>query len=654
MTRIKSRDGHDGGSGEVARERNWNSDGRLSGLQNIGQTENTLNRKSWNSERDLNRGSNTFVGKTQSNSGTPLLSEYKLVNGTSPEKQHGKINCNRDAGSGSEINSDSFGTWPIDRTNKTQTRTTFQVPLHFDVVNEPECAPSGLQAEGYLHSSELEIPKHQLPEIVIPNEKVELTELSGFDTYGPERDSESWTPLRRRSTKHRKSRQTKRKCGAGRLKASNMFELGVNILEGANNSKSVLYDAFKIITVWAGRSDDDSVDRLNYRYTTIILVLFAVLVTGKQYVGHPIACWTPTRFTEAHVEYANSLCWIKNTYVIPTIDADIPKEDALREQEEIGYYQWVPIALLCQAALFYFPCLVWRFLNDKSGINLNGLVSSVQDVHANPDNRDKMIDFMVRCIDRGLASRQDRRRGLCFKIKHRLAQMKLFCGRRHGNYLMPLYYAIKLLYIVNSMGQLLLLNIFLGTDYTLYGVQVIRDLLKGSDWTATQRFPRVTLCDFKVREVGLNVHRYTVQCVLPINLFNEKIYLFIWFWFLTIAVLTLFSFLTWIWLMVFSRRTKYIKSFLKLLGMYNGERDKKMLRTFADTYLRQDGIFVLRLLERNTSDIILSEIIAGLWENYKRNIPPLPDIDASSPTHGVVRNRNKAPSAPKYNQHRPS
>ena len=50
-----------------------------------------------------------------------------------------------------------------------------------------------------------------------------------------------------------------------------------------------------------GRYDDDWIDRLNHLYTTIILIIFTIVVSTKQYVGEPIHCWCPAQFEESQV-----------------------------------------------------------------------------------------------------------------------------------------------------------------------------------------------------------------------------------------------------------------------------------------------------------------------------------------------------------------
>lgn len=39
--------------------------------------------------------------------------------------------------------------------------------------------------------------------------------------------------------------------------------------------------------------NNEFVDRLNSRYTVMILMLAILIVIGKLFVGNPIQCWTP-------------------------------------------------------------------------------------------------------------------------------------------------------------------------------------------------------------------------------------------------------------------------------------------------------------------------------------------------------------------------
>jgi len=107
-----------------------------------------------------------------------------------------------------------------------------------------------------------------------------------------------------------------------------------------------IFEAASKIIKSNARNDDDLADRLNHRYTVILLVIFAVVVTATQYVGSPIHCWSPAYFTDSHVAFADSVCWVTNTYYLPEPDA-MPGQPGTMKRH-IAYYQWVPLVLLAQ------------------------------------------------------------------------------------------------------------------------------------------------------------------------------------------------------------------------------------------------------------------------------------------------------------------
>jgi len=144
------------------------------------------------------------------------------------------------------------------------------------------------------------------------------------------------------------------------------------------------------------RNDDDFSDRLSYRYSSAILILFAIIVSTKQYVGEPIQCWVPAHFTANHVQYTNDYCWVRNTYYLP-YEEYVPKEDETHKRAMIPYYQWIPMIMLVQSLLFYMPIVVWRTLNGRSGIDVNNIVESGETFNntEKSDERGKTLQYMT-------------------------------------------------------------------------------------------------------------------------------------------------------------------------------------------------------------------------------------------------------------------
>ena len=114
------------------------------------------------------------------------------------------------------------------------------------------------------------------------------------------------------------------------------------------------------------------------------------------------------------------------------------------------------------------------------------------------------------------------------------------------------------------------------------------------------------------------------------NLFNEKIYLFVWFWMAFVAGITCVSLLTWALRAIFRvDRHRYVKKHLHLMDKLTRDTDKKTALRFVEDYLRQDGVFILRLVGHNTNAITATEFVCSLWDNYRNK--PLRDRSSDRP-----------------------
>ncbi|ESO06266.1 hypothetical protein HELRODRAFT_106068 [Helobdella robusta] len=295
-------------------------------------------------------------------------------------------------------------------------------------------------------------------------------------------------------------------------------------------------------------NDDDVIDRLSSRYTVVMLICFSLLVSMNQYVRNPITCMIPSSL-KGNEKFATSFCWIRNTYYI-TWDTILEQAGRNSNKQTVAYYQWIPFVLVAQAVLFYLPSVIWHSLNSRSGVDADNILAAAHTFSLTDkvETRDRTMKMLVQQIHRFLKSHtvdhKKKRKKNCCGCKGRQC-----VGTRIGNYLVIIFIISKIFYLLNIFAQLYFLGRLMSTNFFQFGFHLFSQIIDKIDWTIEEEvvFPRETYCDINI--IGLdagNRQNFTLQCVLPVNAYNEKIYLFLWCWMMFLAVATSCCLLMWL------------------------------------------------------------------------------------------------------------
>ncbi|CAG9533313.1 unnamed protein product [Cercopithifilaria johnstoni] len=348
----------------------------------------------------------------------------------------------------------------------------------------------------------------------------------------------------------------------------------------------------------------DRVDFLNYYTTSLLLALVALAISAKQYFGSPIQCWVPMEFRGGWEKYAEDYCFIQNSYYIPFAE-QIP-EELNERKDQISYYRWVPIVLALQALMFFAPNYFWNILYKETAIQPQGIVKEAKKCSTlHGHSRDVEIHNLAAYISDTVSifnSQKDLKVGFT----------------RSGRSATMLYLLTKLLYVLNIIGQIYMLNHFFGGHYLQWGFQTITDLVSGNEWMESSIFPRVIMCDFQVRRLG-NIQRHTVQCVIMMNMINEKFYLFLLFWFIFVGICTLINFVYYLFLLCLSRaRARLVlwnvnKREWKLCGFHSDD-----MKRFVEDFLRPDGVLLLKFISEHVDARISRDLVNELIRIYSK------------------------------------
>lgn len=179
--------------------------------------------------------------------------------------------------------------------------------------------------------------------------------------------------------------------------------------------------------------------------------------------------------------------------------------------------------------------------------------------------------------------------------------------QRHNSYAIR-YWFCEALCLINIIVQLYFMNKFFDGEFMSYGLRV----MTFSETVQEDRvdpmvyiFPRVTKCTFHKYGASGTIQKHDSLCILPLNIVNEKTYIFIWFWF--IILLTMLS------MLVVYRAI--IISCPSIRPMLLRARNKMVPKEVAEAIARKTDVgdwWVLYMLGRNMDPLIYRDMITEL------------------------------------------
>lgn len=387
---------------------------------------------------------------------------------------------------------------------------------------------------------------------------------------------------------------------------------------------------------------DDGVDKLNRKYTLVVFLFLALPIFTRQYIGDPIECFTPTYFTDAQARFVNSYCWTASTYyLVSDAEGDEAAEAPPREPPDprvqpeeldyagfetppaggaerlrrvhVSYYQWAPLILLVQGCCFHLPFVLWGACAHSAGVKLRRLLKRASDIASLPpgcQQREALLSEFVDQFHTLVAGSA----GCCTDPACGLP-LACRCVGGPTRYLCLLYLLVKSLYVLNVGLQFLMLTAFLGRGFLRHGLELARRLAADGDWWNSPRFPLQTLCQVRAALQG-GLRTYLCRCVLPINVFNEKIFSVVWFYLALLLPLNLASLLLWLWRCFRCNRFAFVRLCLWRTRMVSLGELSRVSRKIAVNYLGWDGVFVLRLIENNHGSAMATVVLGRLYDFY--------------------------------------
>ncbi|XP_046329070.2 innexin unc-9-like [Haliotis rufescens] len=353
--------------------------------------------------------------------------------------------------------------------------------------------------------------------------------------------------------------------------------------------------------------DQDMVDNVNGFWSVLLLALCSAGAFLVRYITDPTSCWYPAHLTASHVSYSDHACFLTDVFYQP-YTSYVPKSSHERVP---SYHLWIPLILFFQALAFKVPNIIWNSGKNFLTFNMDETVESMKCVQlTNAENRQAIFSDAARVFGSLL--------------------------RRNRFFLALLYLFVKILSCVNLIAQFMFLTIYF-RQYLAIRVGSYAGLDMGS--IVKPLLVKHVFCDIDVYMLK-NLRKFTVQCILPITEIYEKMFIFLWYWVFLLAVITILNLVLWAgFLFIPFLRDGRIAAHINAA---KGSRpDEPNVTRFIRSFLGIDGVLVLAMISRNSSELVAADLTQHLYQVFQEKEEDLQNqrhLCTGEPECGIVRN----------------
>ena len=254
-----------------------------------------------------------------------------------------------------------------------------------------------------------------------------------------------------------------------------------------------------------------------------------------------------------------------------------------RERENVYMYRCMYVCMYQsytyihypQALLFYAPYWLWKTCE---GGKMEAISTDLTQPIMNREERKEKVEMLAEYLHASL--------------------------HQHNFYAVK-YLLCEILNFIITIVNIVLFNKFLDGKFIAYGTDVFSFLqMESEDRTDPMHvlFPRMTKCTLKAFGPSGTTQNLDALCVLPHNIVNEKMYIFlwVWMWFLVVA-----DSLAILWrCMVFF--VPFIR--INLLKNYTQGLNNNQMNILS-TNLKVGDYFLFYLLHKNVSHLSFTDLI---------------------------------------------